>query len=159
MQPEKLQKNTYLCSIAHPRLRRNNHYLQKKMPKECLLLTPQMIRVIRSLCLLLASWDGGFGIFQEFAEVPRESALRTSSPPSYLSGMPPAIGHKTNLPRISHVILGADSPHLHLRFGAAREGGWGDWEWAEMCWPENWPSLGRLLITYLNITSNVIATY
>ena len=99
---------------------------KKKMPKECLLLTPQMIRVISSLCLLLASWDGGFGIFQEFAEVPRESALRTSSPPSYLSGMPPAIGHKTNLPRISHVILGADSPHLHLRFGAAGDGGWGD---------------------------------
>ena len=76
--------------------------------------------------LLIASWDGGFGIFQEFAEVPRESALRTSRPPSYLLGMPPAIGHKTNLPRISHVILGADSPHLHLRFGATGDGGWGD---------------------------------
>ena len=154
MQPEKLQKNTYLCSIAHPRLRRNNHYLQKKMPKECLLLTPQMIRVISSLCLLLASWDGGFGIFQEFAEVPRESALRTSSPPSYLSGMPPAIGHKTNLPRISHVILGADSPHLHLRFGAAGEGDGGT---------ENEPrcadrKTGHHLDVYLSHTSTSLPT-
>ena len=144
MQPVKLQKNAFLCLF---KAAEKYSLFAKKMPKECLLLTPQMIRVIRSLCLLLASWDGGFGIFQEFAEVPRESALRTSRPPSYLLGMPPAIGHKTNLPRISHVILGADSPHLHLRFGAAREGGWGDWEWAEMCWPENWPSLGCLLLS------------